>query len=87
MTNGKRKRTYSRQKSVEQENDDNVTVHSDDEDEDTIEISGGGEKTTRVNAGKSKELENARKMFAAIDEWEMEFESVDISGGESSPWR
>ena len=32
------------------------------------------------------ELEVARKKFEEVDEWEMEFESVD-AGGTSSPWR
>ena len=56
------------------------------EDEDTIEVS-RAEKTTKSKVGKSKALEKARKMFAKVDEWEMEFESVDLGGGESSPWR
>jgi hypothetical protein len=82
----KQKRTYGRQSTAEKENDESAVIRSDEEDEDTIEI-GGDEKTARTKAGKSKELEKARKMFAAVDEWEMEFESVDLGGGESSPWR
>lgn len=82
----KQKRTYGRQTIAEKENDESALVSSDVEDEDTIEI-GGDEKAARIKSGKSKELEKARKMFAAVDEWEMEFESVDLGGGESSPWR
>lgn len=80
---GKQKRTYGRQASIEKENDESVFARElgqdEDEDEDTVEI--------LPKAKKSKELEKARKKFAKVDEWEMEFESVDLGGGESSPWR
>lgn len=36
---------------------------------------------------KSAELAAAAKKFAEVDQWEMEFESVDIGGESSSPWR
>jgi hypothetical protein len=36
---------------------------------------------------KSKEMTKMKNKFAEIDDWEMEFESVDIGGDSSSPWR
>jgi hypothetical protein len=82
---GKQKRTYGRQESVEKENDESAFARElgeeEDDDEDTFEI------LPKSKGAKSKELEKARKKFAKVDEWEMEFESVDLGGGESSPWR
>lgn len=49
----------------------------------------GEEEVEEVEArNKSKELSAAARKFAEIDEWEMEFESVDMGGASaSSPWR
>ncbi|KIW06076.1 uncharacterized protein PV09_03247 [Verruconis gallopava] len=83
--NSKQKRTYGRQRTAEKENDEGANTPS-DEDEDTIEII-GDEKTAKARAVKSKKLERIRQMFAAVDNWEMEYENVDLGGDDSSPWR
>jgi hypothetical protein len=36
---------------------------------------------------KTKEITKMKDKFAEIDDWEMEFESVDVGGDSSSPWR
>lgn len=82
-TKAKLKRTYGRQKSAEQENDKSGEVGAEDEDETEVGDSG----MTKTKPGKSSELERLKKMFAQVDEFEMEFESVDMGGGDSSPWR
>lgn len=44
------------------------------------------ESTLLEDKRREREMESVRSKFAAVDEWEMEFEVVDYSGG-SSPWR
>lgn len=86
------KKTYGRA-AVEKENDRNVEISSDHKSEgDDTETVGGGKKRAGSVAlsklSKAKELEEAKKKFAEVDEFEMEFESVDpVGGGSSSPWR
>lgn len=67
-------------------------VSSDKENESTFihhELSEEDDEPTEVtiNHVKSAELAAAAKKFAEVDQWEMEFESVDIGGESSSPWR
>ncbi|KAF2430758.1 hypothetical protein EJ08DRAFT_649337 [Tothia fuscella] len=87
------KRTYGRAKAAEseKENDDSHVI-SDDENDSSIEEIGARTKKQRDSgvdmADTSKELVEARKKFEEVDEWEMEFESVDLGGGaSSSPYR
>ncbi|KAJ9635969.1 hypothetical protein H2199_008324 [Coniosporium tulheliwenetii] len=46
-----------------------------------------GDTTITEIVSKSKELAAAKQKFEEVDQWEMEFESADLIGGESSPWR
>lgn len=48
---------------------------------------GEGPIEISIDQIKSIELAAASKKFAEVDKWEMEFESVDVGGGSSSPWR
>ncbi|GME38565.1 uncharacterized protein LTHEOB_4105 [Neofusicoccum parvum] len=84
-------RTYGR-RSSDKEN------HDADADASTYVRSGGEsdgdgdeevlETSEMRDVRRSKELEAAAKKFAEVDEWEMEFESVDLGGASaSSPWR
>ncbi|KAL1640705.1 hypothetical protein SLS58_006719 [Diplodia intermedia] len=86
-------RTYGR-RSSDKENQDaadtSMYVRSggesdgDDDDNDVVETSEMREMK------RSKELEAAARKFKEVDDWEMEFESVDMGGGgasASSPWR
>lgn len=83
------KKTYSRA-AVEKENDGSAGISSDHDSEDA-EIVNGGQKPTGSlvlsKVAKAKELQEAKKKFAEVDKFEMEFESVDLGGGSSSPWR
>jgi hypothetical protein len=93
------KKTYGRARAVmlEKENDESIVIpsdhSSDEDDEDTETNIAGGISKNKAGSGaakvaKTKELEQARKRFAEVDEWEMEFESADLGGGgSSSPWR
>ncbi|TLD32176.1 Helicase required for RNAi-mediated heterochromatin assembly 1 [Venturia nashicola] len=78
---------------VEKENDGNVELcsdhDSDDEDGDMRAVDGRKKRAGSVvpKMFKAKELQAAKKKFAEVDDFEMEFESVDLGGGSSSPWR
>ena len=37
--------------------------------------------------GKTREIEAVKTKFAEVDDWELSFESVDVGGRSSSPWR
>ncbi|KAL9079345.1 MAG: hypothetical protein Q9157_001775 [Trypethelium eluteriae] len=61
-------------------------------DHDTIIVEDGNDGGKRGRGGKGKhreslELSAVAKKFAEVDEWEMEFESVETGGRSSSPWR
>ena len=79
------KKTYGRRREEEKENYGGAVGLG----------GGGGSEDSYGGTGRSKgikdvvvskELEAARRKFAEVDEWEMEFESVDI-GGTGSSWR
>lgn len=80
-------RTYGRRSSDKENQDADASMYvrsggESDGDDDVVETREMREKT------KSKELEAAARKFKEIDEWEMEFESVDMGGASaSSPWR
>jgi len=59
------------------------------EDEDEDEVLSVHQITPKATKMKSKELQAAAAKFAAVDEWELDFESQDIGhdGRGSSPWR
>jgi hypothetical protein len=80
-TYGRRRREEEEQ---EKENRGGVVGLGDDESEDNY--CGTGKSKGIKDVAASKELEAARRKFAEVDEWEMEFESVDI-GGTGSSWR
>ena len=83
------KRTYGRRGEEDKENDGSVAGLADGESEDSDGVgcvNEMGRSKGIKDVAMSKELEAARKKFAEIDDWEMEFESVDV-GGTSSPWR
>lgn len=88
----KMKKTYGRA-AIEKENDQSIDIHSDhnSDDGDDTEIAARGKgragSVAPSKLSKTKELEQAKQKFAEVDEWEMEFESVDLGGGSSSPWR
>lgn len=44
-------------------------------------------ETSLAEAAKSTEIVQAVKKFKEVDEWELSFESCDVHGGTSSPWR
>ncbi|KAK5015152.1 hypothetical protein LTR16_002164 [Cryomyces antarcticus] len=75
-------RTYGRRGSVGKENRD-ASDNSSDEDVDAADETAD----TSLETIRSKELEDAARKFREVDQWEMEFESVDIGGSSSSPWR
>jgi hypothetical protein len=83
------KKTYGRRRREEEdeqekENRGGVVGLGDDESEGNY---CGTERSKGIkDVAASKELEAARMKFAEVDEWEMEFETVDI-GGTSSSWR
>jgi len=81
----KTSRTYTRRSQGDKENEG-----GDDDEEQQIQDEGNSDVTvvdeTMGGKAKSGELKDARKKFEEIDNWEMEFESADITGG-SSPWR
>jgi hypothetical protein len=78
-TKGKPKRTYGRRKTEDKENNDNSYLPGSNHDVD--------ESTVIEQVLQSKELVKIRDKFAEVDAWEMEYESVDIGGSSSSPWR
>ncbi|TKA81641.1 hypothetical protein B0A49_00527 [Cryomyces minteri] len=75
-------RTYGRRGSVGKENRD-ASDNSSDEDVDAADETAD----TSLETIRSKELEDPARKFREVDQWEMEFESVDIGGSSSSPWR
>lgn len=73
----KPKRTYSaRQTQEDKENETSYLLVADEADSSTI----------IENLSKTVEMQKMQQKFADVDDWEMEFESVDM-GGTSSPWR
>ncbi|QDS69209.1 hypothetical protein FKW77_000641 [Venturia effusa] len=87
------KKTYGRV-AMEKENDPNIEIFSnhgnEDEGDETKTFGGRKKRAGSVavsNISKVKELEDVKKKFAEVDDFEMEFESVDLGGGSSSPWR
>jgi len=74
-------RSYTRRSQGDKENEGGSAEeqHEDDSEVTVVNERAGGKAT-------SGELKDARKKFEEIDNWEMEFESADITGG-SSPWR
>lgn len=51
------------------------TVESEEDEDDT-----GARKKKKMNEKASKEIEKAKRKFASVDQWEMEFESVTAEG-------
>ena len=96
------KRTYGRQSS-DKENEDGEDKEpsefmreiangdgSDVEIDTIVDRNNGSKGDKGKQRGKhreSLELSEAAKKFAKVDEWEMEFESVETGGRSSSPWR
>ncbi|OCL13557.1 hypothetical protein AOQ84DRAFT_351952 [Glonium stellatum] len=75
-------RTYGNRRvtSSDKENESTFIHHElSEEDDEPTEVT--------IDHVKSAELAAAAKKFAEVDQWEMEFESVDIGGESSSPWR
>lgn len=65
--------------------DSNVTL-SDGEGDSTDKPNGKTGKKA-VKTSKAQELREAEKRFKEVDNWDLSFESVDVGGGSSSPWR
>ncbi|EKG10057.1 hypothetical protein MPH_12861 [Macrophomina phaseolina MS6] len=91
---GKRlSRTYGRRQrfSSDKENQDgdaSIYVRSGGESEGEGGEDDVVETSEMRELAKSKELEAAARKFKEVDDWEMEFESVDMGGASaSSPWR
>jgi hypothetical protein len=75
-------RTYGRKSQGEQENEDGaIDAAEDGEDVTPIDVDAS------ASSGPGGDLKDAKNKFAQIDEWELEFESADVGGGDSSPWR
>lgn len=74
-------RSYTRRSQGDKENEGG---DAEEQLEDNSEVTVVNERA--VAKPTSGELKDARKKFEEIDNWEMEFESADITGG-SSPWR
>ena len=87
-------RTYSRRERVSSDKENDALRPDDDEDGD-FEDGDGADRTADSDAtitimeavSRSAELAAAARKFSEVDQWEMEFESVDLTGGSSSPWR
>ena len=79
------KRTYGRRREKEEKENYGGVVEPDDGESEGSYCGTGGSKGIKDIAA-SKELEAARRKFAEVDEWEMEFESADM-GGTGSSWR
>lgn len=73
-------RTYTRRSQGDKENEGGESEDEPRQDDDNSDV------TVMGKTVKSGELKDARKKFEEVDNWEMEFESADITGG-SSPWR
>jgi hypothetical protein len=90
--NEKQRRTYGRTQ-AEKENDETLIISDEDSNSEDDQIYGDGARKSRqrdsgVGLAASTELAAARKKFEEVDQWEMEFESVDLGGGQSSAsWR
>jgi hypothetical protein len=79
-TSKRRRRTYGRANTTsDQENEDPV-----DEESEGVDVS-----TTMHEVAQGKELEDARRKFAEVDDWNMEFESMSAEDHRSSSqgWR
>jgi hypothetical protein len=91
-TKEKQRRTYGRAQRAEseKENDDTLVISDNESDSSSDDAGTRGKKQrdSGVCMVSSKELQEVRKKFEEVDEWEMEFESVDLGGGAtSSPYR
>lgn len=83
------KKTYSR-RAADNDNLENAADEHEVPDEDDGEETETGRGRTAPVARKLKlsdELKVAKEKFREVDEWELEFESCDVGGGGSSPWR
>ncbi|KAI9671124.1 MAG: hypothetical protein M1831_005210 [Alyxoria varia] len=93
------KRTYGRQtlsNDGENENDDSrAFTPAEDEDidvnDETTELHAEAQKQAKgklkkPNVSESREMKEAAKKFAEVDEWDLDFESASL-GVDSSPWR
>lgn len=83
------KRTYTRRPrpTSDQENNNGEDSSGLSEPPSGSESDGEGDTTVTEIVSKSKELAAAKQKFEEVDQWELEFESADLLGGESSPWR
>jgi len=85
---GKSSKTYSRSAAAtsDKENQDEAGFESLDEDD---ESALPDTSISMIEAAQSKELEEARRKFAEVDDWDMEYESMSIEEGRSSSqnWR
>ncbi|KAH7121210.1 hypothetical protein B0J11DRAFT_533712 [Dendryphion nanum] len=80
VTTRRNTRTYGRRISSDKENENAIMANEDSEDVDeSTEIA--------VTALPSTQLAAIAKRFEDVDAWEMDFESIDVTGGSSSPWR
>ncbi|KAF2748630.1 hypothetical protein M011DRAFT_399994 [Sporormia fimetaria CBS 119925] len=72
-------KTYGRRTSSDKENPA--------ADDDEVDVSGSTEPTEVSVSVPSSTLAAIAKKFEDVDAWEMDFETVDVGGGSSSPWR
>lgn len=87
----KGRKTYgSRRRNEEDKENDSDAAISDggeESEDEEMRVRRARSRTKELrDVATSKELEAARKKFAEVDEWEMDFESVDM-GGSSNSWR
>ena len=92
VDSGTAKRTYGRRRAQEDQENDRTFARDQSEastGNDNDDGTGGKQRVESrplERVAKSKEIVAARRKFAQVDEWELNFESVDM-GGTSSDWR
>ncbi len=89
-TNTTTKKTYTRRPATSSDQENNERDSSGLSDAPSTPDTEGdseGDTTMTEVLTKSKELAAAKQKFEEVDQWKMDFESVDVTGGSSSPWR
>lgn len=83
-----RRRTYGGRHRAESDKENAADESRLDDDSDVDDtIARGLEETIMEQETRISKLEQVREKFKAVDDWEMDFETVDLGGGDSSSWR
>lgn len=81
------RKTYARRRPGRRAEQDKENSLPPEDDSDERAGSRTPPSAQRVRVAASKELSEAKEKFQEVDQWELSFESCDITGGGSSPWR